>query len=92
MRTLVDVVIACVLLEATGLAAYRVMTGRGIALPGLVANLAAGLGLALALHFALTPQVPAAAIAACLVISLAGHVADLVLRWPRESRSPRWRS
>jgi hypothetical protein len=79
---IVDGVIALMLLEAVLLAWLHVRRGRGPAPADLLANLAAGLFLLLALRAAL---VGAAWpwIAASLGAALVAHLCDLARRWPR---------
>lgn len=82
---IVDAVIALMLLEALLLAWLRARRGRGPAPADVLANLAAGLFLLLALRGAL---VGAAWpwLAASLAAALVAHLADLARRWPRDSR------
>ncbi len=76
----VDLVLLLVLLEGVVLVAWHRRSGRGPRPRQVVADLAAGAALLLALRAALVDAhwaVPAAWLAAALV----AHVADLVLRW-----------
>lgn len=91
MNLVVDLAMALLLLEAAALALYRHRTGRGPAPAALAATWLAGAGLLLALRFALGPGSQLARpvdahdfpVMAALALALAGHLADLVLRWPR---------
>jgi hypothetical protein len=79
---IVDAILAFMLLEAVLLLAYRARTGRGVGAADLLANLAAGATLLLALRAALVGGTwlwVAAALAAALV----AHLADLSRRWQR---------
>jgi hypothetical protein len=82
---IVDAVIALMVLEALLLAWLHLRRGRGLAPADLLANLAAGLFLLLALRAAL---VGAAWpwIAASLAAALVAHLADLARRWRRDGR------
>jgi len=82
---LVDLILAGVVLEACILLVYRRRTGRGVAPAPLVTNLFAGAGLLLALRFAGSPHGSRVWVLAGLALALAGHVADLALRWQRRS-------
>ena len=75
-----DLVLLLMAFEGVILAGLKITTGRGIALPGLAANLLAGACLILALRTVLTGGSTETA-AMWLAASLAGHVADLVSRW-----------
>ncbi|MBX9926996.1 MAG: hypothetical protein K2Y05_11610 [Hyphomicrobiaceae bacterium] len=75
-----DVIIALMVLEGLALIAYARWTGRGPAPGALVANLASGAALMLALRAAISGW-GAAAVAACLMASFAAHVTDLARRW-----------
>lgn len=79
---IVDAILLAVALEAALLLWYRHRTGRGVPPADLLAMLAAGACLMLALRAAL---VGAAWpwIAACLAGSLATHLLDLGRRWRR---------
>jgi hypothetical protein len=78
---LVDLVIAFTVLEGLALSAWRLATGRGPAVRDLVANLAAGLGLLLAMRSALQGA-GWPACAAWLALAGAAHATDLWRRWP----------
>jgi hypothetical protein len=80
-----DLILAAVLLEAAALLVWRRSTGRGLPAASLIANLAAGACLLLALRLALTGGAAAAWIPACLAVALLAHVADLALRWSRDA-------
>jgi hypothetical protein len=77
----IDLIFAAMLIEATLLALLWRRTGRGVAPGALAANLLAGSGLLLALRLALAAGGAASWIPLCLLLALAGHVADLALRW-----------
>lgn len=81
---LIEIVVALMLLEFVVLAALR-RRGGGVPLGGLLAVLAAGVCLMLAVRAALLDQSPAV-ITAWLVGGLVAHVADLVSRWQRPVR------
>ncbi|MBZ8132231.1 hypothetical protein [Afifella sp. IM 167] len=76
----VDAIAALMLVEGIALFLWRRRTGRGIAPLDLLANLAAGLFLLLALRAALTG---AGWPAVALFLALGGlaHVADMMRRW-----------
>lgn len=76
----IDVILAMMAVEAVVLHVYRRRTGRGLAGPDILINLAAGGSLMLAVRAALTGA-GAGWIAACLLASLAAHGADLSRRW-----------
>lgn len=78
----VDAVLVLVVVEAIVLVAWRVRTGAGIAPASLVATLAAGAFLLVALRGALTGAGPAW-IAASLLAAGMAHCIDLALRWRR---------
>jgi peptidoglycan/LPS O-acetylase OafA/YrhL len=81
----VDLILLGVLLEAVALFAYWRQTGKGIAPRLLIANLASGGSLMLALRFTLETAVlaqnAAGAFALCLAVALAAHIVDLAARW-----------
>jgi len=77
----VDLILAGVLVEACVLLALRLRTGRGVAGPALVVNLAAGACLLIALRLVLAGDDHRGWAAASLLLSLLAHVADLALRW-----------
>ena len=77
---IVDLLMVLMTLEAALLWAYRRRTGRGVPLLGLLANLAAGAGLLMALRAALTHAGWEMTIL-WLLVALAAHVADLASRW-----------
>lgn len=77
---LVDIVLAIVALEAVVLVAIRWRSGTGIALRPLLANLAAGAALLVAVRAALA----GAAwpwLGACLAAAGLAHAVDTALRW-----------
>jgi hypothetical protein len=71
-----DIVLACLVVEAIGLLAWRRATGRGPTSGGLLALLLPGGFLVLALRFALTGA-PWWLIPAALAAALGAHLADL---------------
>ncbi len=78
----VDAIAALMLLEGIAIFLWRRRTGKGIAPLDLLANLAAGLFLLLALRAALTG---AGWQAVALFLALGGlaHVVDMASRWER---------
>lgn len=80
-----DWIIGMMALEALALGVYHRLTGRGVAALSLLANLAAGVCLLLALRAALTDQ-PWPWVAIALSASLLGHLLDLSQRWQRPRR------
>ncbi len=85
---IVDLILALVAIEALGLALYHRATHRGIAGVDLVANLASGFCLLLALRAALAGA-SWIWMAAALSASLLGHLLDLARRWSRTSAAVR---
>jgi len=79
---LVNAVIAFTVLEGAALMLWRATTGRGPRWPDIVANLAAGLCLLLALRSVLD-NAGWAACALWLAAAGAAHATDLWRRWPR---------
>ena len=79
----IDLILAGVVVEAGVLLALRYRTGRGVAGPVLVVNLAAGACLLIALRLVLAGDDHRAWAAASLLLALLAHVADLALRWER---------
>jgi hypothetical protein len=77
---IVDLILALMAAEAVVLAVHYRRTGRGVPLPDLAVNLAAGAGLLLALRAALTGA-GWAWTAGWLTLALAAHLADLARRW-----------
>lgn len=77
---IVDLILALVVAEALALAVYHRVTGRGIPILDLLANLAAGACLMLALRAALVGAAPGW-IALALIAALVAHGADLFRRW-----------
>lgn len=76
-----EIAIAVMAAEAAVLVVLRLKASRGIPW-GLLANLAAGMLILLALREALVSG-PSLWIAVFLTASLVAHVADLSLRWPK---------
>jgi hypothetical protein len=83
----IDAILALVAVEAFMLLAWRMQTGRGPAVTGIVANLASGACLLLALRFALSGAA-VATIAACLAASLVAHLTDLAERFRGVTHPP----
>lgn len=79
---IVDLILALVAVEALALTAYHRVTSRGVAGLDLLANLASGICLLLALRAALTGQ-SWIWVALALSASLLGHLLDLSRRWKR---------
>jgi hypothetical protein len=77
---IVDLVVLFMVIECAGIALFHRATGRGLALPELAWNAAAGLGLMMALRNALTGG-DWTFTAVWLAAALAGHLGDLRLRW-----------
>lgn len=77
---IIDAILALMVLEGAALLFLRARTGRGLAAPELVTNLAAGAALMLALRSALTGS-SWTTTAMYLVIGLVAHLADLYARW-----------
>ena len=81
----VDAILALVVLEAAALVLYYACTGRGIRPARLLANLAAGFCLVLAVRLAMAVDrqalVGEAAIGAALFAALLAHIVDLAVRW-----------
>jgi hypothetical protein len=84
----VDLILAGVAFEAILLLAYRRRTGRGVAALPLLANLAAGASLMLALRMSMSDGPASAWIPACLSVALVAHLIDLTSRWERLRGSP----
>ncbi|MEM8982772.1 MAG: hypothetical protein AAGC71_07075 [Pseudomonadota bacterium] len=83
---IVDIMVVVIAFEFIALALYRATTRRGIPLPALLANLAAGGSLMLALGSVLKGYAWQAT-AACLIVALISHVIDIASRWPRAPQS-----
>ena len=77
---IVDLILAGVAVEALLLAGLRRRLGAGPSLPGLLANLAAGAALMLALRAALVGSAWPV-VAAFMLAGLVAHGADLALRF-----------
>lgn len=75
----VDVILTLVVVEAVALEGWRRLTGRGLALRALIANLLAGGFLLLALRAALVGA-DWTWVAASLFAALLAHLADLATR------------
>jgi hypothetical protein len=85
---LVDLVLAVTALEAVALAVYHHVCKRGVALPDVLPNLAAGVCLLLALRSALGGAAWAW-IAFWLAAAGVAHTLDMWRRWPRAPDAPR---
>jgi hypothetical protein len=79
----IDLILLGVILEAIVLLGLRLRTGHGVPPGSLLANLAAGASLMLALRLALAGGGSFAWLPLCLAMALLAHVADLALRWER---------
>jgi hypothetical protein len=77
-------VVVLVVVEWLVLAAWHRRTGKGLSGRQLLPNLAAGMSLMLALRAALVDS-GWMWVAAFLALSGVAHVADLIIRWPRQS-------
>ena len=77
---IIDLILVAVAVEALLLAVLRYRRTAGPSLPGLIANLAAGAALMLALRAALTGAAWPV-VAAFMLAGLVAHVADLTLRF-----------
>lgn len=77
---IVDLILTLVVFEAVLLAVYHRKTGRGVALRRIAPNLLSGASLLLAARFAMV-QAWWGWIAACLLLALLTHLADLRQRW-----------
>ena len=76
-----DAILAAVVFEGALLLAYRARTGRGVPVAGLLANLASGFSLMLALRIAVGAGGASPWIAPVLLAALLAHLADLAQRW-----------
>lgn len=81
---IVDLILGLMVPEAIGLLALRRLTGNGVRPLPLLANLAAGGMLLLALRSALTGGSPAM-LGMFLLLSLVADVVDLACRWSERS-------
>ncbi|GJE28571.1 hypothetical protein [Methylobacterium organophilum] len=81
---IVDLILVLVVAETLGLVWLRRVLGRGPSLPALLPSLLAGVGLMLALRAALLGSAWTS-IAPWLALSLLAHLADLALRFARET-------
>ena len=77
--TIVTVVICVLAIEITTLGLLRIRSGKGLPLPQVVSNAAAGGSLALALRSALVGE-GVVMIGFWLIMGGVAHVADLVIR------------
>ena len=84
---IVDAILVLMAAEATLLLALWLIAGRGIRPIPLLANLAAGGSLLLALRSVLTGG-SSSTLAVFLLLSLAAHVLDLICRWAVRPRAP----
>lgn len=85
---IVDAILVLVGLEALLLLSLRARRGGGPAPASLLANLASGAALMLSLRAALTGAAWPA-VAAWLSVALCAHLAEMTLRFRRESVHPR---
>lgn len=77
---IVDLILMLVMAEAVGLVVFWTIKRRGIPPRALIANLASGAALMLAVRSALV-DAPWTQVAAFLTISFIAHLADLTGRW-----------
>jgi hypothetical protein len=77
---IVDLIVGFMLLELMVLIIVRKKTGKGLPAWQCLISLAAGFSLLMALRAALL-QAPWMTMAAWLLLALAAHLADLVVRW-----------
>lgn len=77
---LVDIILVITALECAVLLAYTAWTGRGIRAADLLPNLLSGACVILALRLAASGA-EWTAVGACMLASLAAHLADLRRRW-----------
>lgn len=82
---IIDLILAAVAVEGLLLVGLRYRSAAGPSLPGLIANLAAGAALMLALRAALTGSAWPT-IAAFMLAGLLAHACDLALRFRRGDR------
>jgi hypothetical protein len=80
----VDLILAVMVAEAIGLLVLWRWRGAGIAPVPLLANLAAGACVMMALRAALTGASPMT-LALLLGLSFAAHLVDLAVRWQRKN-------
>ena len=85
LAPLIDAVTAFTLVECLLLAAWRRVTGKGVALYDLLPNMAAGLCLMLALR-CLVRDTGSAAVVLFLTAAGLAHGGDLLMRWRRSAR------
>jgi hypothetical protein len=78
--TIVPLILALVVAEGIALTVFHRLTGRGPAPAALVANLAAGGCLLLALRSALRGD-SASAVSGWLAAGFVAHLCDITLRW-----------
>jgi hypothetical protein len=78
--TIIDLIIAMVVIEAVAIGWYHRRTGKGPALSTVLANLLSGTALLLALRLALVGSAWYW-IACSLLLALVAHAADLGRRW-----------
>lgn len=83
VATLLDLVIAMMILEGVVVAFIRVSRRSGPESIAFAANLGAGLFLVLAARLAVVPAATLAPVGMCLLGALCAHLIDLRARWPR---------
>jgi hypothetical protein len=83
--TLLEWIVALMLVEAVVLLAWRARTGGGVPAAGVLCVLASGICLMLAVRAALT-SAGSASVAGWLLAALVAHVTDVLVRWQRPSR------
>jgi hypothetical protein len=77
---IVDAIIALIAVEGVVLVLWRALTGGGLTVAEIVANLSSGAALLLALRMAISGGL-SASVLALLSVALIAHVADLASRW-----------
>jgi hypothetical protein len=85
--TVIDAILALIVVEGIALVTWRRLTQSGPDVAGLIANLAAGAFLFLALRTVLAGAAQAMT-GLCLIAALVADLADLGLRWRKRSNAP----
>jgi hypothetical protein len=83
--TLLEWVVALMVVEAAVLLVWRARTGAGLPTSAVLCVLASGIFLMLAVRAALT-SASIESVAGWLLAALVAHVADVLLRWQRPKR------
>lgn len=84
---IIDIIAALVLVELALIAVHHAVTGRGPDPRAILANLAAGLSLMLAVRAALVGA-EWTWVAACLLAALIAHIADIASRLSERTATP----